>query len=64
MAFETAIRQNLNGAYGRAEYSQAHGQHWRATVAGVLIGGEPDDFLGTVPTATRTVDRCVLRYSF
>ena len=31
VAFETAIRQNLNGVYGRAEYSQAHGQHWRVT---------------------------------
>ena len=62
VAFETAIRQNLNGAYGRAEYSQAHGQHWRVTAAGVLIGGEPDDFLGQYRRNSH--GSLVLRYSF
>ena len=62
VAFETAIRQNLNGAYGRAEYSQAHGQHWRVTAAGVLIGGEPDDFLGQYRRNSH--GSVVLRYSF
>ena len=62
VAFETAIRQNLNGAYGRAEYSQAHGQHWRVTIAGVLIGGEPDDFLGQYRRNSH--GSLVLRYSF
>ena len=46
LAFEMAVRQNLAGAYGKAEYSQSYGQHWRATVAGVIIGGDLDDFLG------------------
>ena len=46
LGFETAVRQNAAGAYAKAEYSQAYGQHWRATFAGVLIRGEPDDFLG------------------
>ncbi|MEP7305299.1 MAG: hypothetical protein ABJA98_07285 [Acidobacteriota bacterium] len=46
LALETAVRQNLAGAYGKAEYSQAYGQHWRATLAGVVIGGGQDDFLG------------------
>lgn len=46
MAFETAIRQNLAGAYGRVEYSQAYGPHWRATAAAIVVGGAPDDFLG------------------
>jgi len=46
LALETAVRQNAAGAYGRAEYSQAYGQHWRATFAGVIIGGDRDDFLG------------------
>ena len=62
VAFETAIRQNLNGAYGRAEYSQAHGQHWRVTMAGVLIGGEPGDFLGQYRRNSH--GSLVIRYSF
>jgi hypothetical protein len=62
VAFETAIRQNLNGVYGRAEYSQAHGQHWRVTIAGVVIGGEPDDFLGQYRRNSH--GSLVLRYSF
>jgi hypothetical protein len=62
VAFETAVRQNLNGAYGRAEYSQAHGQHWRVTIAGVLIGGEAGDFLGQYRRNSH--GSLVLRYSF
>src|SRR5205814_2375738 len=46
LAVEAAVRQNGRGAYARAEYSQARGQHWRTTVTGTPIGGEPDDFLG------------------
>ena len=56
VAFETAIRQNGDGAYGKAEYSQARGQHWRATLTGALIGGEPTIFSGST-AATRTVAR-------
>ena len=62
VAFETAIRQNLNSAYGRAEYSQAQGQHWRVTLAGVLIDGETDDFLGQYRRNSHA--SLVLRYSF
>lgn len=62
VAFETAIRRNLSGAYGRAEYSQAYGQHWRTTVTGVVIGGEPDDFLGQYRRNSHL--SLVLRYSF
>jgi hypothetical protein len=46
IAIEGAVHQNGHGAYGRGEYSQAYGQHWRATVTGVLLGGESDDFFG------------------
>src|SRR5262249_16270355 len=46
VAFETAVRQNLDGAWLRAEFSQAFGQHWRATASLSLIRGEPGDFLG------------------
>src|SRR5262249_9901037 len=46
IVFETAVRENLAGVYAKAEYSQARGQHWRATVSGVLLEGDEDDFLG------------------
>jgi hypothetical protein len=46
VVLETAIRQNLDGAYVKAEYSQARGQNWRATVSGVLMRGVREDFLG------------------
>jgi hypothetical protein len=62
VAFEAAIRQNLGGAYGRAEYSQAEGQHWRATITATLIRGEPDDFLGQYRRNSHF--SFVLRYSF
>jgi len=61
-AVETAIRQNGQGAYVKGEYSQARGQHWRATATGALIRGEPDDFLGQYRRNSHiTVS---LRYSF
>jgi len=43
---ETAVRQNGDGTYLKGEYSQARGQHWRATAAAALIRGHQDDFLG------------------
>ena len=61
-AFESAIRQNGDGAYAKAEYSQARGNHWRATVSGVLIRGEPDDFLGQY--RLNSYVKAALRYSF
>lgn len=62
VAIETAIRRNLDGAYGKAEYSQARGQHWRATITGVVIRGEPDDFLGQYRRNSHL--SLALRYSF
>jgi hypothetical protein len=62
LAFETAVRQNLAGAYGKAEYSQTFGQHWRVTCAGVIIGGDLDDFLGQYRRNSHL--SLVLRYSF
>ena len=62
LAFEGAVRQNGDGVYARAEYSQAHGQHWRTTVAGVLIRGEDQDFLGQYHRNSNAT--LVLRYSF
>jgi hypothetical protein len=46
VAFEAAVRQNGRGAYGKVEYSQARGQHWRFTATAVALGGESDDFFG------------------
>jgi hypothetical protein len=62
VTFETAVRRNLNGAYGKAEYSQAYAQHWRATITGVIIRGEPDDFLGQYRRNSHL--SIALRYSF
>ena len=45
-AAEGAVRQDGRGLYLKGEYSQARGRHWRATVTGALVRGEPDDFLG------------------
>jgi len=62
VAFEGAARQNGRGLYARAEYSQARGQHWRATIAAVAIGGHADDFLGQYSLNSHAA--LTLRYSF
>jgi hypothetical protein len=62
VAFETAIRQNGEGVYGKAEYSQARGAHWRFTVSGVAIAGAEDDFLGQYRRNAHVA--ADLRYSF
>jgi hypothetical protein len=61
-AVETAIRQNGHGEYVKGEYSQARGQHWRATAAGALIRGHVDDFLGQYRRNSHVT--LSLRYSF
>ena len=40
VAFEAVVRQNGDGAYLKAEYSQALGQHWRATAGFALLRGD------------------------
>jgi len=62
VAFESAIRQNGAGEYAKVEYSQARGQHWRTTIAGVAIGGHSDDFLGQYHRNSHL--QVSLRYSF
>ena len=62
LAFETAVRQNGDGLYGKIEYSQTSGRHWRATVTGVGIGGHSDDFLGQYHRNSHAA--VALRYSF
>jgi len=46
IAIEAAVRQSGDGLYIKGEYSQAFAQHWRFTLTGVGIEGQPDDFLG------------------
>jgi hypothetical protein len=62
VSFETAIRQNGDGGYAKAEYSQARGTHWRATIGGALLRGEPEDFIGQYRLNSHLT--LALRYSF
>jgi hypothetical protein len=61
-AFETAVRQTGDGFYLRAEYSQARGEHWRATLAAAAIGGHAEDFLGQYSRNSHMT--ATVRYSF
>ena len=61
-ALEGAVREDGRGLYLKGEYSQARGRHWRATVTGALIRGEPDDFLGQYRLNSHVT--LGLRYSF
>ncbi len=60
--FETAVRQNGDAVYAKAEYSQARGQHWRATVTAVVLTGERDDFIGQYRRNSHV--RLTIRYSY
>ena len=61
-AVEGAVRQNGDGGYLKAEYSQARGQHWRATIDGSIIAGRDDDYLGQYRRNSYLA--AALRYSF
>ena len=62
VAFEAVVRQNGDGAYLKAEYSQALGQHWRATAGLALLRGDVTDFLGQYRLNSHAT--LTLRYSF
>jgi hypothetical protein len=62
LAFETAVRQKGEGVYAKFTYSQAFGQHWRATAGFAVIGGEETDFLGQYHRNSHVLFG--LRYSF
>jgi hypothetical protein len=62
ISFEAAVRQNLNGVWVKGQYSKAAGAHWRATLAGAIIGGDRDDFIGQYRRNSHVV--ATLRYSF
>lgn len=62
LAVETAVRQDGDGLWVKGEYSQAFGQHWRATLNVTVIRGEPGDFLGQYSRNSHAL--LILRYSF
>ena len=62
VAFEAVVRQNGQGVYVKAEYSQAFGQHWRATAGFALLRGDASDFLGQYHRNSHAI--LTLRYSF
>jgi hypothetical protein len=62
ISFEAAVRQNLDGVWITGEYSEAIGAHWRATVAGTGIAGDPRDFIGQYNRNSHVL--ATLRYSF
>jgi hypothetical protein len=62
LTFEAVARQNGRGVWLKAEYSQAFGQHWRATAGFAWIRGEPSDFLGQFHRNSHAL--LAFRYSF
>jgi hypothetical protein len=62
VSFEAAVRQNLDGVWIKAQYSEAFGAHWRATIAGAGIGGREGDFIGQYRRNSHVL--ATLRYSF
>lgn len=59
---EAAVRQNGAGFYVKGEGSETYGQHWRVTVAAVLLRGEETDFVGQFRRNSHVL--ASLRYSF
>ncbi|HUA84767.1 MAG TPA: hypothetical protein VMB85_12965 [Bryobacteraceae bacterium] len=60
LTIETAVRSG--GSFTRFEYSQAYGQHWRATAGYAWIRGEMTDFIGQFHR--NSYASLALRYSF
>lgn len=62
LTLEGVVRQNGQGIWLKAEYSQAWGQHWRATAGVAWIHGSDSDFLGQYHRNSYGI--LGLRYSF
>jgi len=62
LAVQGVVRQNGRGLWLEGEYSQAVGQHWRATIRFDLIRGRSDDFLGQYDRNSHLT--ATARYSF
>ncbi len=61
-SIEGTFRRGGDGVYAKAEYTEARGQHWRATIGAVVIAGHTDDFLGQYRRNRHL--SAALRYSF
>jgi hypothetical protein len=62
LTLEGVARQNGRGVWLKAEYTQAFGQHWRATAGFAWIRGDASDFLGQFQRNSHGL--VALRYSF
>jgi hypothetical protein len=62
VSVETAVRQNFEGVWVKAQYSRAIGAHWRGTLATAVIGGDEGDFIGQYRRNSHLL--ATLRYSF
>jgi hypothetical protein len=61
-SFQAAVRQNGQGVLLNPEYTQAIGQHWRATFGFTWIHGSDSDFIGQYHRNSFAILR--IRYSF
>ena len=61
-AMDAVVRQNGEGLWVRFEYSQAFGQHWRATGGYTFVHGASSDFLGRFQRNSHA--SLILRYSW
>ena len=62
IAVESVLRWNLRGVWVKGQYSRAIDEHWRASLAGAVIGGRADDFIGQYRRNSHLL--ATLRYSF
>jgi hypothetical protein len=62
LVVESVVRQNGDGAYGRFEYSQAIGPHWRVLGQAAVFRGVAGDYLGQY--RRNSFGAVTLRYSF
>lgn len=62
VAAEAAVRQNGEGAWVKAEYTQTLSTHWQARASMTLIRGNTNDFLGQYRRNSHAI--LALRYNF
>jgi hypothetical protein len=62
VSLEAVVRQNGQGLWLKSEYTQAFGQHWRATAGFLWIYGSDTDFLGRYHRNSNGI--LGMRYSF
>ena len=58
LAVEAVERQNGEGFYGKFEYSQMLGEHWRITPQVGVIHGSDQDFLGPARLSSALLRAC------